>query len=461
MAEWSLLPFEQLLLEPVRNGIYKPKQFHGRGCKIVNMGELFGHPRLRAIPMKRVELNSSELQRFSLAEGDLIFARRSLTAEGAGKCSIVLELDDDTTFESSIIRARPDPSKASSLFLYYFFNSPTGFHKLDTIRRQVAVAGITGADLSKLKIPVPAIEEQREIVSILGALDDKIDLNRCMNETLEAAARAIFKDWFVNFGPTRAKLDSRAPYLAPEIWALFPDRLNDKGKPDGWRLTVIEDVLDELETGGRPKGGVSGYTSGVPSVGAESIVGLGKFDYTKTKYIPKEFFDGINRGHVKSRDVLLYKDGGRPGEFEPHLTLFGDGFPFDTFAINEHVYRLRAKPDYGQALLYFWLSSDLAMEEMRIKGTGVAIPGLNSTQVKSLTTLVPASNVARAFDTLVEPVISRILANCNEAQSLAKLRDLLLPKLISGEIRAKNAEDSGGCAVAFGSYARGTCGRPN
>src|SRR5205823_2414643 len=135
--------------------------------------------------------------------------------------------------------------------------------------------------------------------------------------------------------------------------------------------------------------GVSGYNSGVPSVGAESIVGLGLFDYSKTKYVPQEFFDAMNRGHVKSRDILLYKDGGRPGEFEPHLTLFGDGFPFDIFAINEHVYRLRAKPALGQAYLYFWLSSALTMEEMRIKGTGVAIPGLNSTQVKSLTTLVP------------------------------------------------------------------------
>jgi len=281
---------------------------------------------------------------------------------------------------------------------------------------------------------------QASIASVLGVLDDKIELNRQMNETLEAMARAIFKDWFVDFGPTRAKMEGRAPSLAQELWAVFTDRLDDKGKPEGWRITVLEDVLGELETGGRPKGGVSVYTSGVPSIGAESIVGLGKFDYAKTKYVPPEFFEAMTKGHVKSGDVLLYKDGGRPGEFEPHLTVFGDGFPFDTFAINEHVYRIRAKPDFGQALLYFWLSSELVMEEMRIKGTGVAIPGLNSTQVKSLTTLVPLPDVARSFDALVEPMISRILANCNESRSLAKARDLLLPKLMSGEIRLREAE---------------------
>jgi type I restriction enzyme S subunit len=286
----------------------------------------------------------------------------------------------------------------------------------------------------------PSRSEQDRIVDVLCALDDKIDLNRQMNETLEAMARAIFEDWFVDFGPTRAKMRGQAPYLAPEIWALFPDKLDNDGKPEGWRQAVLEEILGELETGGRPKGGVSGYTFGVPSVGAESIVGLGIFDYSKTKYVPKEFFEAMTKGHVKSRDVLLYKDGGRPGQFEPHVTLFGDGFPFDIFAINEHVYRLRAKPDLGQAFLYFLLSSAPVMEEMRIKGTGVAVPGLNSTQVKSLTTMVPQSELSRAFDMIVDSFISKLLANCREARSLANMRDLLLPKLISGELHLKDAE---------------------
>ncbi len=96
--------FETFLREPVRNGIYKKKEFHGRGAKMVNMGELFAHPRLRAVPMKRVELSESEAARFLLAPGDLLFARRSLVAEGAGKCSFVLEVDEPTSFESGPIQ---------------------------------------------------------------------------------------------------------------------------------------------------------------------------------------------------------------------------------------------------------------------------------------------------------------------------------------------------------------------
>ena len=161
-------PFSQLLAEPVRNGVYKKKEFHGRGVKIVNMGELFANPRLRDVDMRRVELSESERQRFSVQAGDLLFARRSLVAEGAGKCIVVLEIREPTAFESSIIRARPDPTVADSLFLYYYFNSPIGLHALDTIRRQVAVAGITGTDLAQLPVKVPSLHEQRAIAQCAG-----------------------------------------------------------------------------------------------------------------------------------------------------------------------------------------------------------------------------------------------------------------------------------------------------
>ena len=130
---WSETPFSSVLSSPVRNGIYKTKEFHGSGVKIVNMGELFANPRLGAIPMRRVNLSKSEQRRFSVQAGDLIFARRSLVAEGAGRCCVILETDELTAFESSIIRARPDPTISDSLFLYYYFNSPQGLHSLDTI----------------------------------------------------------------------------------------------------------------------------------------------------------------------------------------------------------------------------------------------------------------------------------------------------------------------------------------
>lgn len=307
-----------------------------------------------------------------------------------------------------------------------------------------AIPSTSRDDFYALPLNLPPLQEQRAIAHILGTLDDKIELNRRMNETLEAMARAIFKSWFVDFDPARAKAERRQPFgMDAETAALFPDSFQDSslGKiPKGWRVGKLGDVLSAIETGGRPKGGVRDICEGVPSVGAESIVGLGLFDYSKTKFVPRDFFQAMNKGHVHDRDVLLYKDGGRPGVYEPHLTMIGDGFPFEEFCINEHVYRLRTDPAIPQCYLYFWLASDLTMDEMRTRGTGVAIPGLNSTAVRELTVLHPCSPILRAFDHSVSPSVQRIFCNCKESHTLSRLRDTLLPKLISGDIRIRNTE---------------------
>ncbi|MYK81803.1 MAG: restriction endonuclease subunit S, partial [Gammaproteobacteria bacterium] len=223
---WAEAAFASFLSEPVRNGVYKPKDFHGRGAKIVNMGELFANPRLTDVPMRRVELTESEIRRFSVQKGDLLFARRSLVAEGAGKCCVVLEVPEPTAFESSIIRARPDPNKADPLFLYYYFKSPAGLHGLDMIRRQVAVAGITGTDLANLTLVVPPASQQRVIADILGRLDEKIELNQRLNETLEAMARALFNSWFVDFELVPTKMT----------------QVESRDVPPGWRAGTLAEV---------------------------------------------------------------------------------------------------------------------------------------------------------------------------------------------------------------------------
>lgn len=264
-AKWKVARFGDVLEGGTRNGIYKSKEFHGSGAKVVNMGELFANPRLRDVPMKRVQLSDRELEKSCLSAGDLLFARRSLVAEGAGKCIVVSEIKEATTFESSIIRARPNPKVTDSLFLYYLFNSPYGAYVLLTIRRQVAVSGITGTDLVELPIPLPPLAEQKAIATILGSLDDKIELNRRMNATLEAMARALFQSWFVDFDPVRAKLDGRKPTgLDPETAALFPDSFQNSplGQiPHGWEVCPLSQKI-QLFSGGTPKTSEPTYWGG-------------------------------------------------------------------------------------------------------------------------------------------------------------------------------------------------------
>lgn len=438
---------ERIAMGPFGSSI-KVETFVPSGVPVISGQHLHGSKLNDRVGFNFVsQEHAGRLKNANVQRGDIIFTH-------AGNIGQVACIPQSSQFERYVISQRQfyvrcDQNKAIPEFVVAYFKTPEGQHQLLANTSQVGVPSIAQpvSYLRTIEIPLPPLPEQRAIAHILGALDDKIELNRRMSETLEAMARALFKSWFVDFDPARAKAEGRDPRLPGHLADLFPARLvnSELGEiPLGWEVGVLEDALAELEVGGRPKGGVAAYTDGVPSIGAESIVGLGLFDYSKTKFVPREFFDRMTKGHIKSRDVLLYKDGGRPGEFEPHVAMFGDGFPFEMAAINEHVYRLRAKKRLGQEFLFFWLSSELVMEEMRIKGTGVAVPGLNSTQVKSLTTLLPPTAVVEAFARFAEPCVARVLAACNESRTLAISREALLPKLISGELRVKNAETTFG-----------------
>ena len=293
----------------------------------------------------------------------------------------------------------------------------------------------------------PPLPTQRAIAHVLGTLDDKIELNRRMSETLEAMARALFKSWFVDFDPVRAKMEGHwqrgesLPGLPAEHYDLFPDRLVDSelGEvPEGWDVKALESLLETLETGYRPPGGVSGIVSGIPSVGAESIEQVGVFDFSKTKYVPLDFYNGMKRGVVEEGDVLIYKDGGRPGELEPAVTYISQGFPFSAFCINEHVYRVRTKR-FSQQLLYCYLTTSAAFWQMRELATGVAQPGLNRRAVESIAITVPADNrLLSAWQEKIGPLLDECNINGLESLNLSQIRDALLPRLVSGEVEVRD-----------------------
>ena len=430
-CEWPEVPLVQLLTEPVRNGIYKKREFHGRGVKIVNMGELFAHSRLSDIPMKRVDLTESEQQRFSVQAGDLLFARRSLVAEGAGKCSVVLEASEPTAFESSIIRARPDPRMADSSFLYYYFSSPSGLHSLDTIRRQVAVAGITGTDLAQLPIVIPPLPEQRAIAHVLGTLDDKIELNQRMNETLEEMARALFKSWFVDFEPVRAKMEGRwrdgesLPGLPAEYYDLFPDRLVDSelgDVPEGWKVLALECVIKLNHREPLKKGTSAPYLD---------MVALPISGPNPDEAIWRAFTSGTR---FRNGDTLLARI---TPCLENGKTAFVQSLPEETvgWGSTEFIV-MRAIPPVPPEYTYI-LARDTAFREHAMQSmTGTS--GRQRVQMDALAAYslpCPPAEVHAAFGLLVGNAFASIDANQRQVSSLTAQRDALLPKLVSGEVR--------------------------
>ena len=168
---WGNPEFFELYAEPSRNGVYKTSDYHGRGVPIVNMGEMFGFEFISDQEMNRVELNSRELTLSEIKDGDLLFGRRSVVPSGAGKCSLVVDPSEPTTFESSIIRVRLDKNSADPLFFYYFFASPTGRSLMAGIISGTNVKGIRATELKTLKIYHPPLFEQRVIAAALADAD--------------------------------------------------------------------------------------------------------------------------------------------------------------------------------------------------------------------------------------------------------------------------------------------------
>ena len=389
--EWKDERFGDLLVGGTRNGIYKSKEFHGRGQKIINMGELFAYPRLPAVPMQRIELTDREQEALSVMPGDLLFARRSLVIEGAGKCSVVMSIDEPTVFESSIVRARPNKDKVDSLFLFYYFSSPLGKNKISSIAREMAVSGITGTDLAKLVLTLPPLPVQKRIAETLGVLDDKIELNRRMNATLEQIAQAIFKSWFVDFEPWGGK------------------------RPEGWWEGVLNDICS--------------YRSdriAVSSLTPQSYISTENMLANKGGFVDAASLPTVSQTTMfQPGDVLVSNI--RPYFKKIVFCSFAGGCSTDVLCFH-------ARERLLSLYLYYILFNDSFFDYMVAGSKGTKMPRGDKQQIMNFPVTIPTNDVIRDFAAIVEPMMTRITANKNENARLATLRDMLLPKLMNGEI---------------------------
>ena len=163
--------FSQILKIKMLNGIYKPKEFQGKGERMINMGELFAYPVITDEEMSLISLTDKEKEQFLVDEGDLIFARRSLVVEGAGRCSIIGRHHTPMTFESSMIRVRLDSNKVNPKYIYHFLKSDEGKRRIRRIVGFTTVAGIASSDLASIKVPIVSIERQNQITNYLSMFD--------------------------------------------------------------------------------------------------------------------------------------------------------------------------------------------------------------------------------------------------------------------------------------------------
>ena len=266
---------------------------------------------------------------------------------------------------------------------------------------------VSGPQLAAVPFPELQADQAEAIAATFGALDDKIELNRKMNATLEAMARALFRDWFVDFGPTRAKMEGRAPYLSPDLWSLFPDRLDDEGKPEGWEVGTMSDLFTlqrgfDLPSQDRRDGPYPILAASGPS--------------------------GFHETHmVKGPGVTT----GRSGVLGRVFYVHSDFWPLNT-SLWVKDYKL-ATPLYA----YHFLS----LIDLAGFNAGSAVPTLNRNHIHGLPAVLPPRALIAAFDRLADSLMMRHRQNDIENETLAQTRDLLLPRLMSGELRVAEAEN--------------------
>ena len=243
-------------------------------------------------------------------------------------------------------------------------------------------------------------------------------VNFHINRNLEEQAQAIFNSWFVDF----------EPFGENE----FVDSPIELKIPKSLKMIQIEGISHTLETGRRPKGGA--VSEGIPSIGAENVKQLGVFDFSSNKFIPREFAKSLGKGKINGYELLLYKDGGKPGTFMPHFSMFGEGFPYEECYINEHVFKL----DFGDKGLnifaYFYFQTDYVVSWLANNGGKAAIPGINQNDVNAIWIYDLSHPKVQEFGDIAKPMFEQILKNCKQNRQLSLLRDSLLPKLMSREL---------------------------
>ena len=294
---------------------------------------------------------------------------------------------------------------------------------ISTLASGTGVPSLSRDDFYREEVALPPLADQKAIAHILGALDDKIELNQKMNQTLEEIAKAIFKSWFVDFDPVRAKAEGRPTGLPPEISDLFPDELVDSeiGEiPKGWNFGALSDVAD-ITMGQSPPGDTYNDNGvGLPFYQGSTDFGFRFPSLRKYCSEPKRLADA---------DDVLISVRAPVGDLNRAK---------DDCCIGRGLASLRAKNSLQTWVFYRCKFLSQQLETFNSEGT--VFGSINGKDLKGLPTILPPEVLCKAFDEIGKPMDDAVRNRTLEIEVLTELRDTLLPKLISGELRIPDAE---------------------
>lgn len=419
-TKWPSVRLDSTLMpnEKISYGVVQPGKETLNGVPIVRVSDLRNGIIDTTKPLKISKQVEASYLRTRLTGGELLLS----IVGTVGETAIVPEALKGWNIARAIARI-PVREDVNARWVQLALKTNTIKQLINSKLNTTVQPTLNLRDVAELPIPLPSKEERFRILKILNALDDKIDLNRRTNRTLEAMARALFRDWFVDFGPTRAKMAGQTPYLAPEIWTLFPDRLDDEGKPEGWDVTTLGNLAETYGENISPEE----VEPETPYVGLEHLPrqSLALTDWGTA--------DKVTSGKTRfvSGNILF-------GKLRPyfHKVVIA---PMNGICSTDIVV-IDSKKKLFRSIVRLLCSSEDFVEFTDRTSQGTKMPRTSWAAMRSYELPCIPDDVAAIFEDFVSPNFFKIERNIRESRSLAQLRDLLLPKLMSGEIRIQDAE---------------------
>ena len=363
------------------------------------------------------------LSKYTLREGDIVFSR----VGSVDRRSLVRESEDGWLFSGRCLRVRPDPNKIDSAYLAYFFGLPAFREHIRAIAVGATMPSLNTKILSNVSIVYPPLSEQRRIAHILGTLDDKIELNRRMNATLEEMARALFKSWFVDFDPVRAKMEGRwrrgksLPGMPADLYDLFPDQLvpSELGNaPEGWEVKLIKEISNiNPESWSR----------------RNSPFEVKYLDIANTRWGTIQTIQHHIWEDAPSRARRILRLGDtivstvRPGNGS-YALIGEEGLTGSTgFAV------IRPSEERFREITYLACTSRENVERLAHIADGGAYPAIRPEIVGQTKIVIPAcgNSLVNCFSSLVAPFFAKTISNNIQSRTITALRDALLPRLLS------------------------------
>lgn len=396
---------------------FKAKDFGEFPTKVIKIGDI-KPPFVDYVGQVGVDISNYDINRLSkytVKYGDYVLAMTGATIGKVGKYIS----KNFSYINQRVLKFSPKQNVDADFINYIICSNIFAKYVVNYVDSESAQPNISAPTISKFAFQIPSEkDDQHRIASILSSLDRKIELNNKINADLEEMAQAIFKNWFVDFEPFKG-----GKFVDSELGMI----------PEGWKVSQIADIPHILENGKRPKGGA--VEKGIPSVGAEHVKGMCTYDYSKTKYINCEFAAKLKTGKINGYELMIYKDGGKPGYFIPNFSIFGEGYPFENCYLNEHVFKLDFDGNKEfNIFCYFFFKTEQIMSYFNAQGAKAAIPGINKKDVENIYIFSPDNESVIKFGEFAYPLFKQMLKNAIENRTLSLLRDTLLPRLMSGEI---------------------------